>query len=86
MEKEKKTTANEIESHSYNNPADIDSMINQGVETALDAKRKIDQQLASVDIVEEQGSRYAIVRDRDNKIIYKTKNPGMIDALFGQAH
>ena len=73
----------DTEAHSYNNPTDLDSIMTQEVEALNAAKEKIKTQAAYLDIIEENGSRYAVVKNSlDNQILYKTENPRAIEFLF----
>lgn len=82
----KKSSVFNVESHSYNNPDDLDEIMSEDVEILKLAKEKIKQQAAYLDIVEEGGSRFAIVKNSlDNTVMLKTENPNAIEFLFEEA-
>ena len=88
MDKDIKTESGrsnlEVEKHSYNNPDDLNEMMDQETLALQEVKRKIDQQAARLDMVEEDGLNYAVVTEiLTGKTIFKTKNEAEIGYLFG---
>ena len=72
----KKGSVMDTESHSYNNPDDIVNIMDQETEILHSLKVKIEQQAAYLDMIEEDGSEYVVVKNRtDNTTIYKSRNP-----------